>query len=113
MASKPYPQIEETPIVASEPAVAYQAEMANRMSSHVPTPYEMEELRRSEEDYKSGRVYTQEEVDEMVAEWLRPHSMEEINAICDEAEADDEADRLLTSDYVYAEMERLNPWLCK
>lgn len=70
MATKPYRQIEETPVVANEPAVAYQAEMNNRLSSHVPTPYEMEVLRRSEEDYKAGRVYTQEEVDKMLEQWL-------------------------------------------
>ena len=70
MATKPYRQIEETPVVDNEPAVAYQAEMNNRLSSHVPTPYEMEVLRRSEEDYKAGRVYTQEEVDKMLEQWL-------------------------------------------
>lgn len=113
MATKPYPPIEETPSVAKEPAVAYQAGMTNRMSNYVPTPYEMEVLRRSEEDYKAGRIYTEEEMDEMVAEWLRPHTMEEINEICDEAEADDEAGDLLSCDFVHAEMERLNPWLCK
>ena len=108
MATKPYPPIEETPSVAQEPVVAYQAE-----SKYIPSPYVMESLRRAEDDYKAGRVYTEEEMDKMVEEWLRPHTMEEINAICDEAEADDEADRLLTCDYVHAEMERLNPWLCK
>ena len=46
----------------------------------------------------------------MVAEWLRPYTMGELHAICDEAEADDEADRLLSSEFVHAEMERLNPW---
>ena len=113
MASKPYPQIEETSSVAKEPAVAYQSGMNERISSYVPTPYEMEVLRRSEEDYKAGRVYTQEEVDEMVAEWLRPHTLEEIHAICDEAEADDEADRLLEGKQVFAMMESKYPWLCK
>ena len=108
MATKPYPQIEETPCMANEPAVAYQAE-----SKHIPNPYVMESLRRAEEDYKAGRTYSQEEVDKMVEEWLRPHTMQEIQAICEEAEADDEADRLLSSDFVHAEMERLNPWLCK
>ena len=70
MATKPYPQIEETPGVANEPAVVYQAGMTDRISNYVPTPYEMEVLRRSEEDYKAGRVYTQEEVDKMLEQWL-------------------------------------------
>ena len=108
MATKPYPQIEETTSVAKEPVVAYQSE-----STYTPTPYIMESLRRAEEDYKAGRVYTEEEMDKMVEEWLRPHTLEEIQAICDEAEADDEAGNLLSSDFVHAEMERLNPWLCK
>ena len=106
MATKPYLQIEETPCVANEPMVAYQPE-----STYTPAPYIMESLRRAEEDYKAGRTYTQEEVDEMLEKWLRPHTLEEIQAICDEAEADDEADRLLSSDFVHEEMERLNPWL--
>lgn len=70
MVTRPYPQIEETPVEANEPAVAYQAGVTNRLSSHVPTPYEMEVLRRSEEDYKAGRVYSQEEVDKMLEQWL-------------------------------------------
>ena len=70
MKTKPYSQIEETPVVANEPVVAYQAEKNYRLSSHIPTPYEMEVLRRSEEDYKAGRVYTQEQVDKMLEKWL-------------------------------------------
>ena len=48
-----------------------------------------------------------------IEEWLRSHTIEEINAICNEAKADDEADRLSICDFVHAEMERLNPWLYK
>ena len=69
MKTKPYPQIEEKPIVANEPAVAY-GMTSSCVSICSPTPYEMEILRRSEEDSKAGRVYTQEEVDKMVEEWL-------------------------------------------
>ena len=65
MATKPYPQIEEAPGVANEPAVAYQAE-----SMHIPNPYVMESLRRAEEDYKAGRVYTEEEMDKFLEKWL-------------------------------------------
>jgi len=104
MATKPYPPIEETPSVAKE---------NHPNSIYKPTPYEMESIRRAEEDYKAGRVYTQEEVDKMVAQWLGPLTDEEIDEIFGEAEADDEADRLLSSDSVYDEMERLNPWLNK
>lgn len=52
-----------------------------------------------------------EETPDVVYEWLHPHTMEEIQAICEEAEADDEADTLLSSDFVQAEMELRNPWL--
>lgn len=65
MASKPFPQIEETPSVAKEPVVAYQAE-----SKYIPSPYVMESLRRAEEDYKAGRVYTEEEMDKFLEKWL-------------------------------------------
>ena len=65
MATKPYPQIEETPCMANEPAVAYQAE-----SKHIPNPYVMESLRRAEEDYTAGRVYTEEEMDKFLEKWL-------------------------------------------
>lgn len=112
MATKPYPPIEETPSVAQEPAVAYQA--GNQMANvYQVTDAEHESIMRAKEQYARREFCTESEMDKMVAEWLRPHTMEEINAICDEAEADDEADRLLTCDYVHAEMERLNPWLCK
>lgn len=112
MATKPYPQIEETPGVANEPSVAYQA--GNRVADvYQVTDAERESIMRAKEQYARGEFCTESEMDNLVAEWLCPHTKEEINAICDEAEADDEADRLLTSDYVYTEMERLNPWLCK
>ena len=49
----------------------------------------------------------------MEEEWLRPFTMEELNRRMDEVEADDEADNLLSSEEVFAEMERKYPWLCK
>lgn len=111
MATKPYPPIEETPSVVHEPAVAYQAGIrASKM--YQVTDAECENFMRKEQCARE-EICSESEMDKMAAEWLRPHTMEEINAICDEAEADDEADRLLSSSYVYAEMERLNPWLCK
>ncbi len=112
MATKPYPQKEETSCVVNEPVVAY-GKTASCTPLYEPTSYEMESIMKSKEEFKQGLFYTQEEVDKMVEEWLSPHTMEEIQAICDEAEADDEADTLLSSDFVHAEMERLNPWLCK
>lgn len=108
MATKHYPQTEESPHAVNEPAVEYQAE-----SKYIPTPQIIESLRRSEKNYKAGRTYTKEEMDKTVAEWLRPHSMEEIQIICDEAEADDEANKLLDSSQVFAMMESKYPWLCK
>ena len=70
MATKPYSQTEEAPNVVEEPVAAYQAATTHRISNYVPTPYEMEVLRRSEEDYKAGRIYTQEEVDKFLEKWL-------------------------------------------
>ena len=66
MKTKPYPQIEEKPLVLEEPAVAYGSATQSCASLYQPTPYEMEVLRRSEEDSKAGRVYTQEEVDKLL-----------------------------------------------
>ena len=112
MATKPYPQIEETPCVANEPVVAYHS-ASNVANVYQVTEAERESMMRAKEQFARGEFCSESEMDKMVAEWLRPHTMEELHAICDEAEADDEADRLLSSDFVYAEMERLNPWLCK
>ena len=70
MKTKPYPQIEEKPLVLEEPAVAYGSATQSCASLYQPTPYEMEVLRRSEEDSKAGRVYTQEEVDKLLERWL-------------------------------------------
>ena len=36
----------------------------------VPTEYEREIIMRSEKDYEEGRLYTQEEVDKQVRQWL-------------------------------------------
>ena len=70
MKTKPYPKIEEKPVVANEPAVAYSSAASVFSVKHKPTPYEMEILRRSEEDSNVGRVYTQEEVDKLLERWL-------------------------------------------
>ena len=56
---------------ASEPMLEYGCTyVANNTTLHHPTPSEMEVLRASEADIKAGRLYTQEEVDKMVEEWL-------------------------------------------
>ena len=49
----------------------------------------------------------------MAKEWLRPFTMEEIHQRMDEAEAEIEAGEVMTSEEVFAEMERKYPWLCK
>lgn len=112
MATKPYPQKEETTSVAQEPVVAYQA--GNHIANvYQVTDAERESIMRAKEQYARGEFCTESEMDKMVTEWLCPHTKEEINAICDEAEADDEADRLLDSEQVFAMMESKYPWLCK
>ena len=40
------------------------------MSLYMPTEYEREIIMRSEKDYEEGRLYTQEEVDKQVKQWL-------------------------------------------
>lgn len=97
MKTKPYPQHEEKPTMANEPVVAYQR-IASAMSCT---------------SHSLKRGYTQEEIDEMDAEWLRPFTMEELNRWMDEAETEIEAGEVLTSEEVFAEMERKYPWLCK
>lgn len=68
---KPYQFEPMDTLIASEPASPiYGAKNNTKSNQHQPTPYEMEVLRRSEEDIKAGRVYTQEEVDIMVKQWL-------------------------------------------
>ena len=112
MAKKTYPQIEENPSVAKEPVVAYQA--GNHMANvYQVTDAERESIMRAKEQYARGEFCTESEMDNLVAEWLCPHTKEEINAICDEAEADDEAYRLLDSEQVFAMMESKYPWLCR
>ena len=70
MGTKHYPQNEEKPMMANEPAVAYGRTASSTSMTHRPTPYEMEILRRSEEDSKAGRTYTQEDVDKLLERWL-------------------------------------------
>lgn len=96
MKTKPYSQSEEKPMVAGEPTVTYQRT--------APTTYRT--------SYSSKHGYAQEEV-EMEAEWHRPFTMEELNRWMDEAEAEIEAGEVMTSEEVFAEMERKYPWLCK
>ena len=95
MKTKPYPQIEEKPMKVDEPAVAYQC--------------------TDPACYRKSQIFDhpKSEVDNMEEEWLRPFTMEELNRRMDEVEADDEADNLLSSEKVFAEMERKYPWLCK
>lgn len=67
---KPYDvEPAETP-KAAEPMPMYGHTATTEERLYRPTPYEMEMIRRSEEDIKAGRLYTQEEVDKMVEEWL-------------------------------------------
>ena len=91
MKTKPYPQTEEKPMMVNEPAVAYQ--------------------RTPPESYRKSQMfdYPKSEMDNMDEEWLRPFTMEELTRRMDEVEADDEADNLLTSEEVFAEMERKYP----
>lgn len=111
MDKKPYPQNEEQPMVAGEPAVAYGSVAMPHAAQYQSTPYEPEDLQRSEEDSKAGRVYAQEEVDKMVEEWLQPLTMEQVNRWNEEAEEADEADAMDTFVPHEAVVERMTRWM--
>lgn len=55
---------------ASEPMLEYGRAYTVDPPLYHPSPCEMEVLRRSEEDIKAGRLYTQEEADKMIEGWL-------------------------------------------
>ncbi len=59
----------ETPH-ASEPTLEYGRVCTADTPMYRPLPYEMEVLRRSQEDIKAGHLYTQEEADKMIEGWL-------------------------------------------
>ena len=67
---KPFDIEPSETLKAAEPVAAYGHTTTTEECLYRPTPYEMEMIRKSEEDIKAGRVYTQEEVDKMVEEWL-------------------------------------------
>lgn len=69
MAAKYKYKENEMPQQVNEPVAAYQGKTSD-VSLYVPTEYEREIIMRSEKDYEEGRLYTQEEVDKQVKEWL-------------------------------------------
>lgn len=69
MATKPYKPQESEPQQVNEPVAAYQQQVSNT-NLYEPTEFERKIILNSENDYREGRIYTQEEVDKMVKEWL-------------------------------------------
>lgn len=69
MATKPYPEREETPCVAKEPSVAYQTSN-NVVTAYQVTDAEHASIMRAKEQIARGEFYTESEMDKMVAEWL-------------------------------------------
>lgn len=69
MATKPYKPQESEPQQVNEPVVAYQQQVSNT-NLYEPTEFERKIILNSEKDYREGRIYTQEEVDKMMKEWL-------------------------------------------
>lgn len=93
MKTKPYPPYEEQPMVAAEPAVAYQRT--------APATYRGMLLKP---------VLSKAEVDKMVEEWLQPLTMEQINRWNEEAEEADETDDMdafVSHEAVVERMKRL------
>ena len=70
MATKPYPQIEEKPVVANEPVVAYGSAASQVMNVYQVTDVERESIMRAKEQFLRGEFCTEGEMDKMVAEWL-------------------------------------------
>lgn len=69
MATKPYKPQEGEPQQVNEPVVAYQQQVSNT-NLYEPTEFERKIILNSEKDYREGCIYTQEEVDKMMKEWL-------------------------------------------
>ena len=70
MATKPYPQMEEKPIVANEPAVAYGSAETLVTNVYQVTDVERESIMRAKEQFLRGEFCTESEMDKLVAEWL-------------------------------------------
>ena len=69
MKTKPYPKMEEKPMVTNEPVVAYHS--ANQvMNVYLVTDVERESIMRTKEQFLRGEFSTESEMDKMVAEWL-------------------------------------------
>lgn len=84
-----YDEVPQDALRASEPMASYQAAMCKTtIPDMVPIPAEMDE-------------------------WLRPMTMADIRRRVDESEANIAEGRVMTSQQVFAEMERKYPWLCE
>lgn len=93
MKTKPYPPYEDQPMVAAEPAVAYQRTDPATYRGMLLKP-----------------VLSKAEVDKMVEEWLQPLTMEQINRWNEEAEEADETDDMdafVSHEAVVERMKRL------
>lgn len=69
MAAKYKSPENKKPEQVNEPVAAYQSATSDT-NLYVPTEYEREIIMRSEKDYEEGRLYTQEEVNKQVKQWL-------------------------------------------
>ena len=69
MKTKPYPKMEEKPMVTNEPVVAYHS--ANQvMNVCQVADFERESIMHAKEQFLRGEFCTESEMDKMVAEWL-------------------------------------------
>ena len=62
-------QENKIPEQVNESVASYQRVISD-VNLYVPTEYEREIIMRSEKDYEEGRLYTQEEVNKQVKQWL-------------------------------------------
>lgn len=69
MKTKPYPKMEEKPVVAKEPTVAYHS-ASQVMNVYQVSDVERESIMRAKEQFLRSEFCTESEMDKMVAEWL-------------------------------------------
>ena len=66
MATKPYSQTKETPLMTNEPMVAYQTG-SNSVNVYQVTDTERDSIMRAKEQFARGEFCTESEMDKMVA----------------------------------------------
>ena len=70
MPIKKYTHEEPRSMQVAEPAGVYHTTLSRGAHLYSPTLLELESIKRGEEQIARGEYYTQEEMDQMMKEWL-------------------------------------------